>query len=258
MTRALNVLLAGESWITHTLHIKGADHFTQSGYGEGVRWLRGALEAGGHTLEHLPAHLAGAGFPATAEELARHDVVILSDIGSNTLLLHPDTAERSLATPNRLRAIEGYVRDGGGLLMIGGYMSFEGIEGKARYGGSPVEEALPVTMLAGRDDRREVPEGFAPRATAAGAEHRVLRGLPEQFPQMLFYNEVRAKPGAEVLLADGDAPVLAVGAHGAGRAAAFTPDAAPHGAPPEFLDWEHFDRFWCQLVEWLAGEEDAA
>jgi hypothetical protein len=39
--------------------------------------------------------------------------------------------------------------------------------------------------------------------------------------------------------------------YGQGRAAAFTPDAAPHGAPPQFLEWEYFPRIWQQLVGWL-------
>ena len=29
--------------------------------------------------------------------------------------------------------------------MVGGYMTFQGIDAKGRYAGSPVEEALPVT-----------------------------------------------------------------------------------------------------------------
>ena len=46
-------------------------------------------------------------------------------------------------------------------MMIGGYYSFQGINGGARYHKTPVEEVLPVTCLP-VDDRVEVPEGFAP------------------------------------------------------------------------------------------------
>jgi uncharacterized membrane protein len=251
MERHLNVLLAGESWITQTTHIKGVDYFTQSGYGEGTQWLRRAIEGGGHTLEHLPNHLAMEKFPSAIEELASCDVLILSDIGANTLLLHPETTMFSKVTPNRLETIRQYVEGGGALIMIGGYMSFQGIEGKARYHSTPVEEALPVTMLPGLDDRMEMPQGF--RAVLAdGADHHpVMSGLPNEFPTMLFYNQVRLKPEATLLLHYDGAPILAVGEYGRGRSAAFTPDAAPHGAPPEFLDWAYFDRFWQQLLTWL-------
>ena len=45
--------------------------------------------------------------------------------------------------PNRLKLIREYVRGGGGLAMIGGYFSFQGINGGARYRGTAVEEVLP-------------------------------------------------------------------------------------------------------------------
>ena len=49
-----------------------------------------------------PTHVAARDFPQTPEALARYDVVMLSDIGANTLLLHPDTFVRSKPLPNRL------------------------------------------------------------------------------------------------------------------------------------------------------------
>jgi uncharacterized membrane protein len=254
MSNSLNVLLAGETWMTQLTHVKGVDYFTQTGYGDGTKWLRRALEGGGHRMEHIPNHLAIEQFPGARDGLEPFDLLILSDIGANTLLLHPETTVNSAVTPNRLEVVRDYVDAGGALLMIGGYMSFQGIDGKARYHSTPVEDCLPVTMLPGIDDRVEMPQGFRPAVTGAGREHPALAGLPEEFPTMLFYNEVEPKPEADVLLAHGDAPILAVWEYGDGRAAAFTPDAAPHGAPPEFLDWEHFDRFWQQLARWLAGD----
>ena len=41
------VLIAGESWVTHSIHTKGFDSFTTTEYNEGVRWLKAALEGGG-------------------------------------------------------------------------------------------------------------------------------------------------------------------------------------------------------------------
>lgn len=250
MREGLRVLLAGESWITYTLHIKGVDSFWQSGYGEGTRWLRRAVERSGGCLTHMPSHQAIAEFPATLNALRQHDVIVLSDIGSNTLLLHPDTTERSLVTPNRLEALRDFVWTGGAVIMIGGYMSFQGIHGMARYHETPVEALLPVEMLDGKDDRVEVPAGFQP--TVVDSQHSVTMGLPNVFPTMLFYNKVVAKPGSDVLLGYNGDVILAVWDYGSGRAAAFTPDIAPHGATADFLDWEYFDRFWHQLLTWLA------
>ena len=48
---AKRVLIAGESWTTHSIHQKGFDSFTTTEYNEGVRWLRAALEDNGWTVD---------------------------------------------------------------------------------------------------------------------------------------------------------------------------------------------------------------
>jgi len=246
----MRVLLCGESWVTHSVHIKGVDSFTTSSYTEGAGRLRGALGAAGLEVEYLPGHLVPGRFPGPAAELAPYGAVILSDIGANSLLLSPDTFDRSAIAPNRLASIEQYVRDGGGLLMIGGYLSFAGIDGKARYHATPVEAVLPVTISA-HDDRAERPEGVRPAVSQPG--HQVLDGVPADWPTLLGYNQVTAKPEAQVLVYCGTDPLLTVGRHGAGRSAAFASDCAPHWCPPGFMDWPGYDPLWGNLVRWLGG-----
>jgi uncharacterized membrane protein len=90
------VLVAGESWTTHSIHQKGFDSFTTTEYVEGVGWLRAALGSGGRSARDLPA---------TAKELAGYDCVTLSDIGANRLLIHPETFTRFKTLPNRLLAL---------------------------------------------------------------------------------------------------------------------------------------------------------
>ena len=245
----MRVLLCGESWVTHSVHIKGVDSFNTSTYVEGATAMRAGLAAAGVEVEYLPGHLVPARFPGTAEELARYEAVILSDIGANSLLLSPDTFERSLAAPNRLEQIERYVRGGGGLLMIGGYLSFAGIEGKARYQGTPVEDALPVT-ISETDDRAEVPQGVVPEVLMP--DHPVLAGLPADWPALLGYNRVAPRDAASVLVTCGDDPLIAVGEYHAGRGAVFTSDCAPHWGPPAFMDWPGYAPLWANLVTWLA------
>jgi uncharacterized membrane protein len=247
----MRILLCGESWVTHSTHVKGVDSFTTSTYVEGADRLRAVLAAAGIETDYLPGHLVPARFPATAAELSAYGAVILSDIGANSLLLAPQVFERSVATPNRLEAVEQYVREGGGLLMIGGYLSFAGIDAKARYQGTPVETALPVTISV-HDDRAERPEGVRPQVTHDA--HPVLAGLPAEWPALLGYNQLTAKPDAEVLARCGDDPLLAVGTHGAGRSAAFASDCAPHWCPPAFMDWPGYDLIWPNLMRWLAAE----
>ena len=116
----MRVLFIGETWITHTVHIKGVDSFEQSGFGCGVGWIKKALESGGHEVTHLPAHQAIDAFP-DEQQLTQYDVVICSDVGSNTLVLSTPTMVDSRTRPNALESIRRYVAAGGGFAMIGGY-----------------------------------------------------------------------------------------------------------------------------------------
>ena len=247
----MRVLLCGESWVTHSLHIKGVDSFTTSSYVEGADHLRAALDHGGVQVDYLPGHQVPAQFPATPAQLADYTAVILSDIGANSILLAPQTFERSEPAPDRLAALEQYVRDGGGLLMIGGYLSFAGIEGKARYHGTPVEDALPV-LISPTDDRVECPQGATPHPGQPA--HPVLRDVPAgPWPDLLGYNRVSPRPDAEVLARCGDDPLIACWQYHEGRSAVFTSDCAPHWAPPAFMAWPGYATLWPALIRWLSG-----
>ena len=71
------------------------------------------------------------GFTFELEALKQYECIILSDIGANTLLLPTETFTKSIKKPNRCNLIRDYVLEGGSLLMVGGYMTFAGIDGKA-------------------------------------------------------------------------------------------------------------------------------
>jgi uncharacterized membrane protein len=252
LNQNLNVLLVGESWFTYSIHQKGFDAFHTTEYHEGATHFVEGLKRHGHRVEFTPSHDVATKFPTDVDDLKKFDVIILSDVGSNTFLLTPDTFSRSVAEPNRLQMLREYVLGGGGLLMIGGYMSFAGIDGKARYSASPIAEVLPVAISV-VDDRMEVPQGFVSRIVSG--DHPALAGVPEDWPALLGYNQVIAKPDAEVLVAHGDDPIVAVGSAGNGRSAAFTSDLAPHWAPPAFISWDGYFILWEALLAWLADAE---
>src|SRR6478752_5424401 len=63
MPATRRVLIAGESWTVHSTHQKGFDSFSTVEYGEGIRWLRDALETGGWQVDYQPAHVAARDFP---------------------------------------------------------------------------------------------------------------------------------------------------------------------------------------------------
>jgi uncharacterized membrane protein len=248
------ILLAGESWVSTATHIKGFDQFSTVTFHLGAEPLVAALADSDIELRYMPGHDAQRDFPQTLEAISGYDAVVLSDIGANTLLLHPDTWIRSQRTPNRLKLIAEYVRAGGGLMMIGGYYSFQGINGGARFHGTPVEDVLPVEILP-YDDRVEVPEGFTP--VVKSKKHPAVAGLGADWPYLLGFNEVKAKRGAEVIATAsreyGSKPLLVAGKAGKGRTLAWTSDIGPHWLPPEFVAWDGYARLWKQALGWVAG-----
>jgi uncharacterized membrane protein len=243
------ILLAGETWLSYGIHQKGFSAYTTGGYEEGQTEWVAALAERGWEVTHVPNHLATEDFPWRAGDLREYDVVVLSDIGADTLHLHPDTFVRGKRTPDRLAEIVAYVEGGGGFLMVGGYMSFSGFEGKARFHGTPIERLLPVRML-GFDDRVEAPAGVTPAVRMA--DHPVLAGTPGDWPHLLGYNRLVADGGETVLTVDDD-PLLVVDEHGAGRSAAFASDCSPHWGSPEFMAWSGYGPFWDTLLRWLAS-----
>ena len=175
------VLLAGESWMSNTTHTKGFDSFFTGVYETGETLLVEALEANGYDVTFLPNHLAGEKFPFSLEELKEYDCIILSDIGANTLLLPAVTFSKSVKMPNRTKIIRDYVLDGGSLLMIGGYLTFSGVDAKGKWHDTAVQDVLPVEILT-VDDRMEHCEGVKPVTIK---EHKALQGVGSDWPEVL-------------------------------------------------------------------------
>jgi len=246
----LSILLVGESWNYFATELKGFNNFTLSYYEEGIAPLANALE-GFARLTHMPSHLATTKFPFNLDDIGHYGLILFSDVGSDTLLLHPDTFLHAQVLPNRLRLVKQFVDQGGGFAMIGGYMSFGGFEGKAHYHGTPIEEILPVEIYP-YDDRVETPEGIRPSVT--DSSHPILAGLGDDWPSLLGYNRLQAKTGAKILLEHDQHPILSVGKYGRGRTAAFASDLSPHWGSVDFVKWPHYSQFWRQLVTWLAGD----
>ena len=247
----MKALLIGESWVIHMIHQKGFDSFTTTEYHLAAVEFKAALAGGGWEVTHLPAHEIERNFPASVQELASFDAVIISDVGANSFVLTMEVFHRSVAGKNRLTMIRDYVLGGGGLIMVGGYLSFSGIDAKARFSQSPLSDVLPVEVLL-TDDRCERPEGISP--LVVDELHPSLGGVSGQWPQLLGYNRTIAIPEGKVLVTvDGD-PLISVREVGKGRTAVFTSDMAPHWAPPTFLEWAGYAPLWRALATWVAGK----
>ena len=249
MTR---VLLAGESWISTATHIKGFDEFTSTTFHTGADAFIAAAAAEGVHVEQMYAHDVPQRFPRTVEALSEYDVVVLSDIGANSFVLPPEVWLEGRRTDNPLVALAEWTRAGGGLMMAGGYLSFQGFQARANFARTPVADVLPVTMLAG-DDRAERPEGVVPRL--ADPEHPLGRSWRSGAPELLGYNVVEARPDARVVARVGDDVLLATRQVERGRSLVWTTDIGPHWCPQTFLDWEGFAPLVGSMLGWLSGRE---
>ena len=239
----MDVLLAGESWHVVSMAVKAQDVTASSTYTEAGDYLIAALESIGADVTYQPCHVAYRDFPKTKAEFDEYDLVILSDIGSQSLLLTPAVADGT-AEPNRLQVLADYVADGGAVGMIGGYMSYAGEQGRAGYAKTPLADALPVE-ISHYDDRIERPAGVHP-------QNQDIEELPEEWPAVLGYNRFAADDDADVLATVDDDPLLVVGDHGEGSAFAFATDCAEHWAPMPFLEWEYLPDMWDAVLERVA------
>lgn len=241
----MKVLLIGESWSIHMIHSKGFDSFTSTKYEEGASYLISQLKQRSIEVDYLPAHTIQAGFPT---DLNQYNCVIISDIGSNTFLLQNSTFYNLKIVPNALQTIKDYVAKGGGFFMIGGYLSFMGIEGKANYKNTILDEVFPVQMMDG-DDRVEAPEGV--QASIVDPQHETVKGF-NSVPKFLGYNKVLVREGAELVMKVGADPLLVFGKYKQGKTACFMSDCSPHWGCTEFMNWDHYTDLWVNSINYIA------
>jgi uncharacterized membrane protein len=247
MTR---VLLAGESWISESTHFKGFDSFTTVTFHRGADDFIALAASQGIEIEQIFAHDVPEKFPRTAAALEGYDVVILSDIGYNSFVLPSATWLEGNRSDNALVSLAEWVNAGGGLMMAGGYLSFQGFQAKANFARSPIAKVLPVTLLD-CDDRAETPEG-SPTAVVDTA-HPIGAAWTGGAPMLLGYNKVTARPEADVIATVGDDVLLAAMPVGTGRSLVWTSDIGPHWCPTEFLEWDGFGPLIGAMLSWLAG-----
>ena len=89
--------------------------------------------------------------PGKLEEFLNQSVcLIISDVEAKCFHLYPgffDRARREnrvVTFPDRLRVIKEWINDGGGLMMLGGWLSYSGVQARAGWGRSTFSTVLPV------------------------------------------------------------------------------------------------------------------
>jgi len=196
--------------------------------------------------------------PDTLAQWKEFKVIILGDVRSSFL---------TRAQQAELRDV---VRNGAGLIMIGGQQNFA----SGDWGLSELAPAFPIDLQLVQP--AQLNTSFVPQLTAFGARSPIFQGITtwfnapngatakNQLPKLAgCVAFAGAKAGATVLLTDPEAQVngraaivLAVQHYGKGRVAAFAADTT--------YRWQlalrtmglrsPYHRFWGQLIRWLAGE----
>jgi len=230
-------------------------------------WARAfieGLEKGGEIqVTQMPSWEVYSSFPRQLEDLRRYQVVVIEEVEADIFYFYPEfyspdawTSPKTIVLPNRLELIRQFVEGGGGLLMVGGWLSFQGRFGHGVWHGTPVEDALPVVFQA-TDDRVETPHGAL--VSVKDREHPLMRDIPwGTFPPLLGYNRATARARARVLATvrstrtAAEDPLIAVWEYGRGRAMVFSSDTTPHWGV-NFMKWPGYHPFWRQAVTWLAG-----
>jgi uncharacterized membrane protein len=201
------------------------------------------------------------GVPRTLAQWKRFRVVILGDLDAGVL------------NGQQLRDLAQAVKEGTGLLMIGGQHNFA----SGHWNTTPLADLLPVSLAPVSPSQVDAP--FVPQLTAAGAAHPIFRNIAAYFgtadgkpalqaqPALLgCVGLAGAKAGATVLAVHPEAKingqpaiVLAVENYAAARTAAFAADTTWRWniGRAERKD-SPYNRFWGQLVRYLAGQEDLA
>lgn len=252
---AVKVLYVGDSEVVLNRYLVGADVIEQSYFNDNGQYFRNAMSNEPSVeVRHITPHGVPAEFPTTLAELQRYDVLIFSDVGYNSMIFYPGLTPPYTYPlgPDRLGMVREFVEAGGGFIMVGGYLSFAGLNGIARWGGTVIEDMLPVN-ISRTDDRVEVVQGF--RFDIAQPDHPIVAGLPwgESQWTLCGYNRVTIKSGAELVARYGDDPFIACGSYGTGRTAVFASDFAPHWGG-DFVHWPHYSVFWRQMMHWLVGK----
>ena len=162
------------------------------------------------------------------------DDIFLDELKNFDLVVLDDFSHRAYFNPVYLDRVKEFVRDGGGLAMLGGVRSFD----SGGYADSGLKEVLPVE-LDGKGSYQNS-GSVRPVLTPSGKAHPITRLLPDpknneeawaKMPPLTAFNQVRGGRGETLLSAGTDgsgpaAPLLTVGRFGKGRTLALMSDDA--------------------------------
>ena len=195
------------------------------------------------------------GFPKTEEELFSYQGIVLGSV------------EAAFFTADQLRSIEAFVaRRGGGVLVTGGRLSFDG----GRYKGTPIEDLLPLSLQGSTvDSANSFDPVYKPFLTTAGQTHPITRLLEDRAANQKLWSELppisitegltNVKPGATVLLegrkagTNASVPLLIQQRYGRGQTLALTASDTWRWKMRMDAKSTAHETFWRQTLRYLVS-----
>lgn len=188
------------------------------------------------------------------ERLEWATTIILADVETKCLMLHPDFFTRAkwgdkpVTFPDRFDLIKEWINRGGHFHMNGGWYSFTGELGKGGWRRSRLHNVFPVECLE-HDDLIESTEGYDVRTNFP--DDPIVKNIDwSSIPPLLGFNEVKRRNDSKVLLEIKNEntwhPLLAVREYGKGKVSAWMTGASPHWGI-NFMKWKEYNKFWQQL-----------
>jgi uncharacterized membrane protein len=197
-----------------------------------------------------------SGFPKTEEELFSYDGLVIGSV------------EAGFFSAEQLRSIEAFVaRRGGGLLALGGRLSFDG----GKYKGTPLDDLLPLSLTGGPvDDANSYAPVYKPILTGAGQSHPITRLNDDRSANQKIWNELppisvsepltNVKPGATVLLearkidnSGAHVPLLVQQRYGRGQTLALTSSDTWRWRMRMDAKNNSHEIFWRQLLRYVVS-----
>lgn len=195
------------------------------------------------------------GFPKTEEELFSYQGIVLGSV------------EAAFFTADQLRSIEAFVaRRGGGVLVTGGRLAFDG----GRYKGTPIEDLLPLSLQGSSvDSGSSFDPVYKPFLTTAGQTHPITRLLEDRAANQKLWSELppisitegltNLKPGATVLLegrkagTNASVPLLVQQRYGRGQTLALTASDTWRWKMRMDAKSTAHETFWRQTLRYLVS-----
>jgi len=195
------------------------------------------------------------GFPKTEEELFSYQGLVLGSV------------EAAFFTADQLRSIEAFVaRRGGGVLVTGGRLAFDG----GHYKGTPIEDLLPLSLQGSKvDSGSSFDPVYKPLLTTAGQTHPITRLLEDRAANQKLWSELppisitealtNLKPGATVLLegrkagTNASVPLLVQQRYGRGQTLALTASDTWRWKMRMDAKSTAHETFWRQTLRYLVS-----